>query len=389
MIPDWLELRSASLMVSISGFFMTLVLASQARAAWHVPGFPAWLGMAFLTPCGLALNNLQGVIPAWLAYPVGLSLLNTGVWLAWVGTRQFMGLTPRWWLTSVVAAGTFASAWYFGLISPSGSARVLTVSPIHAWVTATTAWMFWRRRDADLRFALRFASVPMAVFAVVSVARTWAALSAEPSASGLARTPTNTLAYLVGGSAMLCTYTGVIMCINALMTRDVRRQADHDDLTGLLNRHGFTRRFASWQAAHPWGSSIALIDVDHFKHVNDTLGHAEGDRLLAALGAILNRLAGDRSVVCRLGGDEFALLAPDLASLRATSEASAREFSRHCQHVYADTLTEPHPTLSVGVATVGTDLSGSLKAADTALYRAKSDGRNRISGLANASPQQA
>lgn len=377
MIPDWFELRSAGAMVAISGFFMALVMASLAPSARHIPGFRAWLVMAFLLPSGLALNALQGSISPWLAFPIGLTLLNTGVWLAWVGARQFMGRGPLWSLTVAVVIATALCGWYFAIVVPRAGTRVLVVSLMQAWAAGATAWTFWRCRDEDVRFALRFASLPLGLFSVVCIARAIATLSG-PLASGFARTPTNTAAVLVGGSAMLCTYTGLVMCINALLTREVRRLADHDTLTGLLNRNGFTRRFTAWRAAFPDGGAVALIDLDHFKHVNDTLGHAEGDQLMVAFSEILKRLIVHPILACRLGGDEFALLSHDVVTLRSLCEACRIEFVRHCDRTYQDALSEPRPRVSAGLTALSADLSTSLRTADVALYRAKTEGRNRL-----------
>lgn len=170
--------------------------------------------------------------------------------------------------------------------------------------------------------------------------------------------------------------------ISAMATRAVRHEADHDSLTGLLNRQGFKRRFESWRGTHRDGGVIALIDFDHFKRVNDTLGHAEGDRLMVMFSTILGRWAKDPIVACRLG-DEFALVAPNTETMRELLERTSHDFADHCRRMYTDVLPAPHPSFSAGLAVISADLSTSLKSADLALYRAKGDGRNRAAGLAS------
>ena len=101
------------------------------------------------------------------------------------------------------------------------------------------------------------------------------------------------------------------------------RLAQTDSLTGLVNRGAFTAALAErLEAARANGEAVALfvIDLDRFKHLNDTLGHHAGDLLLAEMGARLRGVAGPDELVARLGGDEFALIAPasDLSGERTS-----------------------------------------------------------------------
>lgn len=377
MPPDWFDLRTATTTVAACGLVLACIIASQAGVAHRIPGFAAWLAMAFLVPIGLALNNLQGYIPGWLAFPVGLTALNLGLWCGWVGARQSTGRDPHLWTIPVVAVISIAGAWYFSAVAPSAGGRVLLVSPIHTWSAGAAAWLLWHHQDNDLRRVLRFVSVPLAAAAIVSVARAASVIVGPPVTSGLAPTPANILVYLVASASLLGTHVGLLLCINVLTTREVRREADHDALTGLLNRHGLKRRFAAWQAAYPDGAAL-LVDVDHFKRVNDTLGHAEGDRLLVALAATLTRLAEPPTLACRLGGDEFTLMVATPAGATTLAAAACRYFEAHCQRSATASIGDPIPSLSIGIARVAGDLSATLTAADAALYTAKSQGRRRV-----------
>lgn len=376
VFPDWFELRSAAIMAAMCALLLTLVLASQYRTLRHVPGLSMWMAMAIATPVGLTLNNLQGSVPDWLAFPVGLTLLNVGLWSAWIGARQFSGRRPLRWSLPLVAIATLIWTWYFSAVRPSFGARSILLSAVQGWAAAHTAWLLSRIEEEDVRLPLRFASIPMGIYSMAAAARLVSAVW-SPAESGFVRTPTNTLGYVVGSATMLCTYMGVVMAMSALATRDVRREADHDALTGLLNRQGLKRRFEMWRRRHPQGAAV-LVDVDHLKRVNDTLGHAEGDILLAYLGQSITRLASPHTLACRLGGDEFAILAATTGEARAVADACALHFGVWCEKQYGDRLSPPLPSVSQGLAAAGPDLSSTLKAADLALYAAKSGGRNRI-----------
>ncbi|GGI07097.1 putative bifunctional diguanylate cyclase/phosphodiesterase [Egicoccus halophilus] len=156
-----------------------------------------------------------------------------------------------------------------------------------------------------------------------------------------------------------------------------------DPLTGLLNRRAFldaVRRALTRAKRSGRPVAVLLIDLDHFKTVNDSLGHAAGDRLLTDVTAHLAEALRPSDVLARLGGDEFVVLAEDLT---APSDALtvAQRLVAEAAGSYALTGTlRTRITLSVGVTTTtdGTDPAALLTQADTALYEAKRRGRNRV-----------
>jgi len=168
-----------------------------------------------------------------------------------------------------------------------------------------------------------------------------------------------------------------------LAERRLRRQADHDSLTGLLNRRRLLEELEFRIQRVARGSSSAaliLVDLDRFKNINDSLGHAAGDQALIAVGRALKQRMRKTDVIARLGGDEFAviaetngeagagvLVADDLLSAIRTGEPDAG-------HQWTAL------TASAGVALIEADQSAAsvLDAADRALYRAKQNGRNRV-----------
>ena len=161
-------------------------------------------------------------------------------------------------------------------------------------------------------------------------------------------------------------------------------RATSDTLTGLGNRRAFDARIAEEcsRAARRIGAlSLALIDVDGFKEINDSFGHLIGDMVLASVGALLSELLRASDVACRYGGDEFALILTDTGKTEAwvVAEKLRAALRDHPIRVGADkTVTL---TVSVGVASFGATVDsamGLLEAADSALYRAKRAGRDRV-----------
>ena len=177
-----------------------------------------------------------------------------------------------------------------------------------------------------------------------------------------------------------------ILCVSREVT--LQRETEHrlriasetDSLTGLFNRHAFTSTLKRLiGTARHTGRQIGLmlIDLDHFKHVNDTLGHQAGDRLLRVLASRLNACVENTGIVARLGGDEFAIAMGDLES-----EEQLLEMTRRVLALTSAPISHMGHELSAGMS-IGcalfprdaTDLSGLLKCADTALNDLKTGGR--------------
>jgi diguanylate cyclase (GGDEF)-like protein len=165
---------------------------------------------------------------------------------------------------------------------------------------------------------------------------------------------------------------------------DLRTLADTDPLTGALNHGAFGAALdGALERYHATGrgAALLLIDVDHFKSVNDRFGHQEGDRMLRLVSALLAEHKRRDDVLGRVGGEEFALLLPD-----AEPAAAHRVAERIRTALRAATASAATPlTLSIGIATLSPDLDSShalLHAADRALYAAKDRGRDQVRAAA-------
>lgn len=163
--------------------------------------------------------------------------------------------------------------------------------------------------------------------------------------------------------------------------------AARDYLTNLFNRrHFFEHGPALVETARQGGFpvSIALLDIDHFKQLNDRHGHDGGDQVLDAVASNLSRLAErETNLLARVGGEEFAILfaGADLAEACRLSESIRQEIARAPLQLAGETLTL---TVSIGVTEIGKTekLDASLNRADRALYCAKQEGRNRVCSTA-------
>ncbi len=196
--------------------------------------------------------------------------------------------------------------------------------------------------------------------------------------------------YLVGGEKVIqCNIRDIterVQAQNALLKSQalLRELSVRDHLTGLFNRRYMEEtleRELLRAARKELSLGIIMIDVDDFKHFNDNFGHAAGDAVLRGLGDLLLGHFRGEDVSCRYGGDEFVIVLLD-ASLEKTRERAERlcEHTRHL-NVQFEGQAFDGITLSVGIAAFpehGSTTAEILRAADTALYRAKHDGRNRV-----------
>ncbi|MCA1982049.1 EAL domain-containing protein [Nocardioides nematodiphilus] len=164
----------------------------------------------------------------------------------------------------------------------------------------------------------------------------------------------------------------------------LRRLALHDSLTGALNRRGFEDLLTRYAAEHavPDSGSLLMIDLDHFKHHNDTYGHAVGDALLVAIASAVQEHLGPEEAIGRIGGDEFAVLLPgrDPHAARSVADQLLSAIAGAAEGVSPD---PEHPvTASIGVAAFTDDADPTLvlRRADEAMYAAKSAGGARSAG---------
>ena len=196
--------------------------------------------------------------------------------------------------------------------------------------------------------------------------------------------------YLVGGEKVIqCNIRDITerkQAQDALLKSQtlLREQSVRDYLTGLFNRRYMEEtleRELLRAARRQLSLGIIMLDVDEFKHFNDTYGHAAGDVILSEVGSLLLRQVRGEDIACRYGGDEFIIILPD-----ATREVTRERAGLICEsagmfHLQFEGQALAPVTLSLGVAVFpenGSTSTRVLRAADAALYRAKHNGRGGV-----------
>jgi diguanylate cyclase (GGDEF)-like protein len=340
-----------------------------------------WASSHLLRAVSVVLFGLYGSAPDWVSIDLSNAVLFTAFAVTWIGARVFDGRPPSY-------VGLFAGAvlWVavcrIPAIAHSIEARVLISSFIITGYTWAAAYEFWRGRSEPLvsRWPLIFM-----LFAHGSLF--------------LLRTPLSTVlpwipdmpvfesVWLTMLSFEALLFTIAIAFILLAMAKE-RTELLHktaslvDSLTGIANRRAFLEGAAVMArriAGQPRPVAVLLIDLDHFKIINDSFGHALGDRVLQVFAETAHEHIGPDDLLGRLGGEEFAIALIDVDRKRAMEVAeSIREAF---EHVAANVDGQPVAgTCSIGVAVCEDgplDTSELLGQADEALYSAKERGRNR------------
>lgn len=163
------------------------------------------------------------------------------------------------------------------------------------------------------------------------------------------------------------------------LNRDLQHKASYDAMTGLPNRETFFDHIEEVRARNE-SSVLMIIDVDHFKNINDSFGHLVGDRALILLAKVFRKILRKDDFIGRIGGEEFGVLLPD------TGEAEGQIIGEMIRHEIENTIFEPHEnmrhviTVSIGITGAATHLECPvlMSNADTALFEAKRRGRNQV-----------
>ncbi|MBE7212731.1 MAG: GGDEF domain-containing protein [Gluconacetobacter diazotrophicus] len=287
--------------------------------------------------------------------------------LLWLAAARLCGRERGAWLVGVVPAA-WVACWLWPLFAARLDVRI-AVAAVMTGILATLATAEVVRGPERGVFH-RALAVVGGLHVAMSAGRFCFAVTGGAfgrSAFWTLCTELNLLNYVVLWPA-LC-----LMLLNQRLVRREAERATHDALSGLLNREGFLGR----AVRHPQ-ASVLLFDIDRFKLVNDTFGHACGDAVIAAFAALGRRLLGPNTVFGRLGGEEFAALVEDGGAQRAEQLADVVRAAFECQALPCGSGV----TVSVGIAHPVPGerdaIETRLSRADRALYRAKRLGRNRV-----------
>lgn len=378
---DELTLMTVLGLASLTASAMFLALASFAR---RMPGVRLWAWGCMAVGLATIVDGPR-LIQDWRAASLLFNIpFTVGQALFLAGAMQFCGvpgaLRTLWTLSLAAVALTLA----FTLLLPDTVLRIGALSLLQAAINARTAVLLWRHPEKLARRAYCVAGAAALFQAAAALAQ--GALVAVSSADVTYAAPQLPLANIISwAGALMNILVGnwtLFLLIMLRLVADLRTVAAHDALTGLLNRRGLRFHIdAVLRRADRAGAlGVLLLDIDHFKAINDTHGHDTGDQVLAIMGEVLREMRQPGAMPCRWGGEEFCIVleGPTPAGARALAERVRRHFRRRS----GATALAGGASVSVGIAIMnvgeGFEMSRLIAAADAQLYRAKENGRDQV-----------
>ena len=369
MDPKTIMLISGAL-----GAVMSIVLYLLKRSyPPSIRGVELWAASLAMSFIAGALFATTGKLPTPLSTTLPSLMTFFGPYIGMVGTQRFFGTRQRhlpWVVVIVAAAGT--SIW-FTYAQPNYGARLQLSTAVVTSVCLFHARLIWQKSGTTL--AGRIALGVLLCAGAVQLMR-FATARLYPAGENALDTSAQNVTYLAAFAfaIVLIAISQVLMATERLRV-ELERAATHDSLTDAYTRRYMKealQRELSRSLRHKRQMALLLIDIDHFKKVNDSLGHQEGDRVLTEFVANIKSLLRSADLLGRFGGEEFVVLLPETTLAVANTVA---------ERIRSAMSSWGGPTVSIGVTSsqaTGDSVDALLARADAAMYRAKSKGRNRV-----------
>lgn len=357
--------------------FSLLLLVLRRQPVLRLWTASVWL--LALSVVLIALRPFLSQVPAILGSNVVIAVAGV---LLLRGVALHLGHRLPAWQPIALSAVFLLGIMVFLVPLPSLVIRLQVFSVYACVLNGWMVWLLLRHTPPGEHISCRLAAVVFAAEALLYAVRLF--LPVAPDAGeDIMRTGTPMLVtYLCGLVLELARCFALVLLLVERMLGDLRRLARTDGLTGLLNRRALLADgIDSLRACHRQQQPFALLllDVDHFKQINDRWGHLVGDEVLRHFAAVLaGTVRGRHHLLGRYGGEEFVLLLPGAAASEAQQLATAiREALRAAPAPLPEGGAQVTTSIGVAQAHGGVALAPLLAAADAALYRAKAEGRDR------------
>ena len=297
-----------------------------------------------------------------------------------LAVKSYLGKPLRWKLISAITLCTAGSLWMLSRSAPESALSLGLTLAVAAGLTAVALSDLLQAYRRERGFALGFGTFLIALLLGRLLLRGLIAVTADANGPTLA---VNSTALLMFIAALVMQGFAILLLINDDLQKKMLALAEFDELTGLLNRRGMANRFKRLldRARHdgPTQINLAVIDMDHFKTINDRFGHAAGDQVLVELARRLEALVRPHDLCVRLGGEEFAVF---WTGAPADMAAAVAERIRLAIGIRPFQTREGllRCTVSIGLCRMKPEesLDDFIDRADQALYVAKEGGRNKV-----------
>jgi diguanylate cyclase (GGDEF)-like protein len=345
-----------------------------------------WTGSALALAAGSSIATLATVMESLIPLLFAGTTVVLATCLGAMGIRRFYGEPVLWRQTVALTALTFAGLSIFIFGYDSVTARVLIFSVAQVLPLALPLKLLFSKRDGQVNAGARLAGGVAVVIIVVCAFRALSKLFQIGSDFSFVHfnAPQSIVILALLFLSMICNFGFLLMAMDRLRN-EVADLALMDDLTGVGNRRQLLQRLIeecarSDRSSEPF--ALLVVDLDNFKTINDTHGHAAGDACLQHFTLMAQTRLRPGDLLTRTGGDEFCIMLP--ASTLREAAMIARRIVEVCREDAAGCVGNEIPlSVSIGVAQwsreIGAFPDRLIAAADHALYVAKKEGRNRYS----------
>ncbi len=380
----------------MAGQIFISLLNPGIGAVLAVAFFLLWRGHAHRTYIAIAACSyaflttgflIQDVGPSWpLEFervPANLCFLLAACFLSAAVLARY-GLDPPYGMMAALVGIAMAGLSWFLLIDPSLSGRVIVINSALGFIATYTAVRLWAVQKTELIDRLLFLIVVLSAtnFLLRPLVVAWLVGSYNDGNEGFQRSVYWTTVQFTQAMISIMVALNLLVAVAFDLIADLRKEADTDKLSGLLNRRGFeAEALAALRRSADRNRPVALMiaDLDFFKTVNDTYGHMVGDVVIAIVGEHIRKICPPDVIAGRIGGEEFSIVLPGVELDEA--RRLAEQICVGTKDQFAGKVPAAlSPTLSIGlsIARSGTTLSELLGNADRALYAAKRLGRNQV-----------
>ena len=378
-----------------------MMAASMAVVGWgrRRDGLGRWAAALLVNAIGHLLIMLRGLIPDVLSIVVG-NLMLSSVFVGMIAAvYQFQGRPVRW---ALLLAPPLLVLVFVSVFIDNFPARVSFVGLVIGLQAVWALLAALSHRHATVGRGQWLLVAGLSLEAVVLGVRALVAISTHSEATNILQSSAlQTLTFLATFSVVLVSSVGFVFMSRDRADENNRVLAALDPLTGVANRRSLIaaldRDVARAQRMRE-PMALMMVDIDHFKDVNDQYGHPAGDRVLCSVVNVLRQRVRAQDLVGRYGGEEFMVLLPDTGLTGAQQLARALCKAVEESRCPADGVPGPGIAVTVSIGVFGGRLESGdswdmlIAAADRALYQAKNNGRNRVevaTGLRRPSAQLA
>lgn len=374
------------------GLFSCLLAGMLLLTSWHLKSIRGTKEYAFGDLCiGLAFSlgayystyyaplaaDDKLIVPGAMLVALGQSLRINGI-------QAFNGKQPSLLFPSIITVLSGINTYWWVAIDTNTRIRAATLALIFCLINLLCVRALWVKTEPRVRMAYQITGGAYAFLTLIMFVRAITSLRSVIPVDNYAFYPREMLLVLILTSiAQFCASFGFMLMLNYRLAADLEHAASYDSLTGALNRRNFeliADKLCGQMAKTQQPLALIMLDLDHFKSINDRYGHPQGDQALQRVTDIVRASIRPTDYLGRYGGEEFCVLLPK------TTENEAFQITEQMRKRFADTplLTDTGEmvscTFSAGICTsdyIGLNYLTMLKQADKALYYAKQSGRNK------------